>query len=58
MKKFLFVYEFYSDGCVYFIEALTKWQAIRQFKRKYTFWIDKEFLKIYDVEKLNGIQKL
>lgn len=58
MKKYLFVYHFYSDGFTWLIIAKTTFQALLKLRREYSFYIFKDYLKIYEVDSLNVTQQL
>lgn len=58
MKRYLFVYHYYSDGFVWVIVADNLFRAYRELKRQYKYWIDREFLKVYDIDTLNNTKEL
>ena len=59
MKRYLFVYHYYSDGFVWVIVADNLYRAYRELKRQCKhYYIDREFLKVYDVDTLNSTQEL
>ena len=58
MNKYIINYHYFSDGFTYFIIAPTKCQALLKARRMYKFWLDKDFIKIYDIKELNKTQEL
>ena len=58
MKRYLFIYHYYSDGFVWVIVADNLFRAYRELKRQHKYWIDKEFLKVYDIDTLNSTKEL
>lgn len=58
MNKYIVNYHYFSDGFTYFIIAPTKWQALLKARRMYKFYLDKYFIKIYDIKELKQNQEL
>lgn len=58
MNKYIINYHYFSDGFTYLIIAKNKWQALLKARRMYKFWMDKEFVKIYDIAEINTNMEL
>lgn len=58
MNKYIINYHYFSDGFTYFIIAPTKLQALLKARRMYGFWLDKDFVKVYNIKDLIKTQKL
>ena len=63
MNKYIVNYHYFSDGFTYFIIAPTKWQALLKGtpddkKKMISFYLDKDFIKIYDIKELKQNQEL
>lgn len=58
MKRYLFVYHYYSDGFTWFVKAKNLFRAYRELLNRSKLRIDREFLKVYDLDGLNESKRL